>query len=370
MNPLPDRLNDALERQGIASSSEGWEPRQRATNDPEVEGLVQLASHLQVAPPLQADPTFARHLEQRLLARNAALQRSRPASSRWGWHVPRLVRAHPLLGVALSLVLVVMLLGTGVLVVAAQITNPNNPLYVVTCRVERACVSPTSLPADQAESNLQLARNWLNTLASLADPAHAGDYEHALSDFDQKLTAAAQSIAALPAGPNRDRLSSKLAQLQADARQTLQGLLLRLALPEQLATTNELGRLGAAVPHLTSVTITLPAHPNGQATVSLSGDDLQPGATLLVDGRPVTATGMPQQGAYVFLANWNGKQHPHTVGLLNPDGTVAETTAITVKSPVGNGNGNGNGGGTGNGGGNGNGGGSGHTNSGNRNGTS
>ena len=123
----------------------------------------------------------------------------------------------------------------------------------------------------------------------------------------------------------------------------MQGLLLRLALPERLATTEELGRLGATVPQLTSVTVTLPAHGNGQATVSISGTDLQPGATLLVNDQPVVATGTLQQGVYVFLANWKGKQHPHTVGLMNPDGTAAETTAITLKSPTGNGSGNGNG---------------------------
>lgn len=362
MNPLPDRFNDELERQGIAQSPDGREARQPHASDPEVEALVKFASRLQAAPPLQVDPRFARHLEGRLLARSAALQRSRPAPRRWGWHLPRLVRVHPVLGVALSLFLLVILLGGGVLVVAAQVSNPDNPLYAIKRWEEQVPVSLAGSQADQAKLDLQFARDRLNTLASLADPAHAGEYRHALSDLDQKLTTAAQAINALPTGPDRDRLSSELAALQANARQTLQGLLLRLALPERLATTDELGRLGATVPHLTSVTITLPTHPSGQATVSISGNDLQPGAALLLDGRPVVATGTLQQGVYVFTVNWNGNQHPHTVGIMNPDGTVAETTTITLRSPAGNGNGNGGGSGGGNG--NGNGGGSGHGNGG------
>jgi hypothetical protein len=351
MNPLSDRLNDALERRGIAQPSQGQEPRRPPTSDPEVDALVNVASRLQSAPALQVDPAFAHRLEKRVLARSAALGRSRPAPSRSFWHVPRFIRAHPALGVALSLFLVIILLGTGVVVVAAQVSNPDNPLYAIKRWIEQVPVSLSGSQTDQARLDLQYARDRLNSLADLADPAHDGEYQHALNDLDQKLTTAAQAINALPAGSDHDQLASDLAALKADARQTLQGLLLRLALPERLATTEELGRLGATVPHLTGVTVMLPTRPNGQATVSISGDDLQPGAELLVDGRVVNATGTLRQGIYVFLLNWNGKQHPHTVGIMNPDGTAAETTAIMLSSPPGGGSSSGNG--SGNGGGNG-----------------
>ena len=201
MDPLSDWLNDELERQEIAQSEDGRAPRPRRPSDPEFEELVRFASRLQKAPPLQVDRTFARRLEGRVLARNAALHRSRPAPRRWSWHFPRLVRAHPVLGVALSLCLLVILLGAGVLAVAAQITNPNNPLYAIKRWEGQGGASPTSSQANQAELDLQSARNSLNTLANLADPAHAGAYRHALSDFDQKLSTAAQAVNALPAGP-------------------------------------------------------------------------------------------------------------------------------------------------------------------------
>jgi hypothetical protein len=98
-----------------------------------------------------------------------------------------------------------------------------------------------------------------------------------------------------------------------------------------------------------SVEVILPQHPNEQAIISISGDDIQPGAQLLVDSRLAEATGSLQNGRYVFVANWAGKQHPYSIGILNPDGTTAQTAAITLNSSDAHGNsnhgGNGNGGG-------------------------
>ncbi len=74
--------------------------------------------------------------------------------------------------------------------------------------------------------------------------------------------------------PEHARVESQLATLQAEARHTLRGLLPQLTLPERLATTDELGRLGDTVPHLVSVEMVLPAHQGGQATISIAGDDL------------------------------------------------------------------------------------------------
>jgi len=126
-----------------------------------------------------------------------------------------------------------------------------------------------------------------------------------------------------------------------------------LALPERLVTTDELGRLDDTVPRLTSAVIVLPVHPNEQTTVSISGDDIQPGAQLLVDNRLVQVRGSFQNGLYVFVAQWVGNQHPHSIGILNPDETAAQTTVITLGSSnehgngssnhAGNGKGNGNG---------------------------
>ncbi len=352
MNPLYGYLNDRLERECLDARSWSEEELQdwrrsavhaaNGARDPEVDGLVALARRLQAAPALQVDPDFARRLERRILAGNTELRRRRTAP---GWVSPRSLWMHPVFGVAAVFCLLVLLLGTGVLVVAAQVSNPNSPLYVVRQWEQHVRISLAGSPADQAEQDLQNARDRLNTLADLADPAHAESYRQALVDLDQQISNATQAINALPAGPDRDRLSSELATLKTDARHILRRLLSPLAWSERLVTTHELGRLGSTVPSLQSVEITLPEHPNGQATVSITGDNLQPGAQLLVDGRLVEASGSLQNSLYVFVANWTGNQHPQSIGILNPDGTAAQTTAITLKTSGGSGRGNGNGGG-------------------------
>jgi len=352
MKPLPERLNDRLERRPVrfwhGEEPSDWllSPVHAPSQDPEADAFVALALRFQAAPPLQVDPDFARRLEQRMLARNAVLHLERPVRR---WAFLRLLRAHPVLRVALGLCFLLLLLFTGVLVGAAQATNPDSPLYPVKHWEQQVQVSLATSPENQVHLDLQFAQDRLKTLVALADATHAQAYSEALVELDQQLAAASRAIDTLPAGAEHDRVESQLATLQAAARHTLRGLLPQLALPQRLLTTDELGRLGDSVPHLVSVAITLPAHPNGQATISLSGADLEPGAQLLVDSRLVEATGALQNGRYVFVANWAGNQQPQRLGILNPDGTAAQTTTITLNSSDDHGNGNGNHGGNGNG---------------------
>jgi hypothetical protein len=346
MNPQPEQLHEVLERHR-RSAHNAWQSDQPLPDDPEVRALARLARSLQTASALQTDPDFARQLERRILAHNAARQRQHPHQRWWEKFLPRLTYAHPALALALGFCLLFIFLGAGVLVAAAQVTNPNNPLYAIKQWEQQIQGSPTGAQTAQAEQDVQAARDQLNLLPSLANAAHAGDYRHALADFDQQLRIATQAINALPAGQDHTRLAGELAALQLDARHMLRGLLLQLAVPERLATTDELGRLGDTVPHLTAVDVTFPAHPNGSATIRISGDNLQAGAALLVDGHVAPASGTLQQGGYLFTATWNGNQHPHSIGIMNPDGTVAQTTALTLHSTSSNGKGGGGGNGNG-----------------------
>lgn len=121
---------------------------------------------------------------------------------------------------------------------------------------------------------------------------------------------------------------------------------MRLDLPERLAliaTTEELGRLGDSVPMLTYAMVILPTHPNGRATIRLEGSGLEAGVQLLVNGAGVAASGTLQQGQLVFVVDWKGDQRPQNLGVLNPDGTTAQITAITITGTTNGTNGNQNG---------------------------
>src|SRR5260370_33451952 len=288
MKPLPERLNERLEQRNARSSS-GEEPAVSAlTRDAEADALVAIALRLQSAPPLRVDPAFARQLEQRILVRHAALHLEQPVR---GWSFPRLLRAHPVFRVALGLCLLLLLLGTGALLLPAQATNPDSPLSVVKHWEQQVQISRAHSPENQAHLDLHFAQDRLKTLVTLADAAHAQAYSEALVELDQQLSAAARASDALPAGAEHDRVASQLATLQAEARHTLRGLLPHLALSGRPLTTDELGRLGDTVPHLVSAEMVLAAHPRAQTTISIAGENIQPGAHLLVVGRWIDARG-------------------------------------------------------------------------------
>jgi Domain of unknown function (DUF5667) len=341
MKPLPERLNDRLSRgqhhrgQGEPDSGDAASILTRGAPAPEVDELLSLAWRLQAAPQLQADPDFAQQLERRLLVRQAALNRAQSAPRRF----PLLWNAHPALGLALALCLLVLVLGTGMLIAAAQVSDPANPLYAVKRWEQGMQVSLANSATSQATLHLQFASERLRSLAVLAGQGNDEAYQRALFDFDEQLGMAASAIASLPAGPERDHLNSQLNGLEDEARHTLRTLLPHLDVPERVITTGELGKLGEAVPRVLRVEITIPAQPGGRAIISISGSNIQPGAQLLVDGQVVEGTGAFEHGAYVVTVNWNGNQHPRSIGILNPDATAAQTDAIAMNTPNGNGSG-------------------------------
>ena len=351
MKPPEERLNDRLEQAAWGSGPSGQHPVGFTLRvgerepDPQVEELVALARRLQQAHQLQVAPDFARQLERRLLRRSAELQLQRGSRRRSFFS---LLRARPATSAVLSICLLLCLLGTGVLALAAQASTPTSPLYGLKRWEQTVQIQLSGSPADQATLDLQFAREQLQTLSSLASTAHASAYQEALSDLNQQVNAAASAITKLPASAHRAQLVGELAGLKGDAIGVLRGLLARLALSEQLGTTTELARLGDTVPLLRQASLTLPDHPNERATISFTGTDLQPGAHLLLNGKVIDETGTLQGGQVVFVVDWNGNQHPSSLGILNPDGTATETTAITIRAtgtggtPGGNQNGNGN----------------------------
>lgn len=343
MKSLPERLNDRFEQR-----HDPGRPGENHTNgyiahldDPEIDELVALARRFQAASQLQVDGAFANWLERRMLRHHLEVQEKKQTAR--GWWLLRSYRAHPALATLCSLCIVLLLVGTSTLVLAAQATSPNNPLYGLKQFEQHLQYSLAHSPADQAALDLQFTRERLAALASLADQAHTGAYVQALLDLNQQFTTTTRSINNVPAGTQRTQLLDGLNALVRQARQELRGFLPTLNVTESLATTTELGLLGESVPRLTAATLTLPARSDTSATISVSGSDIQPGAQLLVNGKRVQVTGTTSHNQFVFTVTWNGDQHPHSLGILNPDGTTAETLNITIINPNENDNGDDNG---------------------------
>lgn len=334
MKPLEDRLNDRLEQQMIATGlaehqASGWRPP-TSPPDPAIEELVEVARRFQAAPQLRADAAFASQLERRVLRHGLERQQK---GARGGFFL-RGLRGY----LALATVVCALLLGIGVVTVAAQASNPDSPFHKITQFLSPAS---TPAPADQATSDLKAARQQLNTLLSLTNPDQSSAYLQTLKAFEQQRSAATSTISLLPGGKQQQQLSTQLSALNADARQDLRALLPKLTLTAGIATTTELGHLGMSVPQITGATLTLSAHPNEPATISIFGSGIQPGAHLLVNGKQFPGTGTLSGGQITFVLHWNGDQHPHSLGIINPDATMAQTEAITIKIAKDNGNGNG-----------------------------
>jgi hypothetical protein len=285
--------------------------------------LVTLACHLQAAPSLQVHPEFAQRLEQRiLLHHHVALRQQQTVTTQKSWLFWRPLMAY----ISLAVVLVCSLLGSSVLALAAQTVTPSNPLYPVKKWEQQVQLSFAHSPSEQAEINLHIAQDRLNALAN----AHGEAYRQALTDLDGQMDATMHILNMLPAGQDHERFADDFAALKARARRTLRdGLLHRsLSEPERLATTDELRQLGDAVTQLRQAAIIFPSHSPTQATISLTGANFSAGGHVLIDQVVMGGSGMLQNGIYVFVVNWNGRALPHTVGILNADGTAAQTTEI------------------------------------------
>jgi hypothetical protein len=333
MRPLPDRLNDRLERQRhgerIAASSKD--------QDQEVDELAMLARRLQVTPQLRVDPGFAQRLEARILAHHAVQSRRQAPMTRGNV----LFQSAPWklgFGIALICLLVVGTMGT--LSVAAQVTNPHNPLYGIKLLEQHFQYPQMDATMTQAETNRNNAQTQMDKLANLTGSTHSADYRKGLADLERQIDQMTRSIQTLPPGPDRDNLANKLMKLKADARQMLRSLLPHLALSEQIMTTDELRRLGDTVPNIDSIVMVV-AHPQKQATITIMGNNLQPGARLVMDNHLMTTSGTWQNGTVVFIVSWPGKDSPKTIGILNPDSTATQTSTFTFTLTEGNNNGNG-----------------------------
>lgn len=331
MKPLPERFNDALEQQLAARRAQKRPEDQDQVlptgNDPEVEKLLALARRLQTAPPLQVDQEFARRLEGRLRAHQAAqhLARSEPKKAFWWFQGPVLRTAF----ILATVIICIILLGTGVMITAAQATNPSNPLYIVRQweqGIQQA--TPTAI-TNQAEQERQGVLDQLHTLSGLAKPAQTAAYNQGIIVLDQKLIHLTLTINALPGGPEQQRMLSELRTLKTTVNATLRGFLPQLAIAERLTTTDELSQLGDQVPELTNAAMVVSMSPKEQATVSLAGKNLVPEARLLIDDQLATADASIQNGIHVFVVDWSGQQAPATLGIMNPDGTATHTKTIT-----------------------------------------
>ncbi len=325
MKPRHERLNERLEAPSLFQRKQFRSPLP-GDQDPEMEELLGLAQYLHTSPDFKTDSTFAQELEQAVIAHTS--QQQAGSTTRRRRFFTRSVRMQ--LACAVLLIGLLLALGT---VMAAQVPSAASPFSFLKHLVPHppAVVNATATetPQEQAEASLQQAREQLNTLVNLANPAHATAYQQALTTLRQQIDNTSGLIDALPYGAGQTQLSKELSAFKDTARHTLHGLLYGMTLSERLVTTDALHHLGETMPVLTRALMITTLFPQKQAIITLIGTNLSPGAQVVVDDRVFANAGTFQPGTYVFIIPWSGTRSPGTIALLNADGTLVQTTAIT-----------------------------------------
>lgn len=262
---------------------------------------------------------------------------SRTMSARAAGRKQRRSMMLPVWARGLAVACVLLALGSGLFAAAAN-AQPGSPLFGLH-RAEQWVQVSLASPADKARLHVRYAGDALAALdravaGSRGDPT----YSSALATLQSELSAAASSIATLPAGQTRDALAAQLAAVEQHARDDLRAALPGLNWDDRVATTAALGGLGESVPHVMSATIDEIAGHDAQAAtrgghtvqIIVSGSGFVAGARLVINGQPAGTVLSVADGTLVAQVSLDPSLAGHVVsiGVENPDGTAARTSAI------------------------------------------
>ncbi len=358
---LEDRL-DALLTLRLDGSSRPSGASAGTGADDELMPLLQAADML--APLRTARPSaeFARSLEVRLLASVAShatdagmLARVNDTAGHqpggeFPWaastepSMPRRMRPRRTLGTRPLWQMVaaaVLLLVAGVsALTAAAAAGPGSPLFGLHRAEQNVRVQFASSQSDRVRLHLSYADEALSQL-DRAVTQQAGDpaYRAALTTFLTEQRAAAQGVAALPAGAERDALSAQLSALRAKAQSDLRAALHAISWSDRLATTQALGELGEIVPIVNDVNVTREDGQNVHIVrLVVQGSGFAAGATVTVGGQAVGTLLSSSATQLVVESDATTLHLPvRDVGVSNPDGTAALSPRIEMDNGAGNG---------------------------------
>jgi hypothetical protein len=191
--------------------------------------------------------------------------------------------------------------------------------------------------ADRVQLHLANARTALASLvAAVAHRTGDPTYSDALATLRSEDHAAATTLQTLPLGSERNNLTTQLQTLRRQERSDLYAALPKIGWLDQLATTQALGGLGAAIPQITSVTLEQLA-PSGEHNwkVTIIGLGFDSGAELIGGGSTVVGQVVTSGSTQLVVEISDGERHllNKDAGVRNPDGTVAALAALMEAGP-------------------------------------
>lgn len=222
---------------------------------------------------------------------------------------------------------------------AAAAAGPGTPLYGLRRWEQSMQVSIASNAADRTRLHIGYAQDALAALKSAAAQHQTGaPYDDALETFRDESHAAANNLEGVPAGGDRDALSSRLEQLLAQGRSDLHAALAVLPWSDRVTTTVVLADIGDTVLSVTQADMVYSSQGQHIWQITVTGSGFQQGAVLLVNGKPAgTVISVSPTSLVARISGDDSGPLPDNIGVANPDDTVSLTTNVSGHDPEDNG---------------------------------
>jgi hypothetical protein len=219
-------------------------------------------------------------------------------------------------------------LGTGSVAVAAANAAPGQALYAVRRVEQDVRTTLASNPAERVRLHLQYAQDALTAFdTAVASRSGEGADRDALATFAEEEQEASAELDNLPAGTERAILAAEVAALRGRGRQDVHAALASVTMswPLRADATHVLNQLGESVLAVAHATISGSSQHGAYLwTISIEGSGFASDAVVLVDDQPTgTIVSRSSTKLVAQVAEAALRDGMHTIGVSNPDGTVA-----------------------------------------------
>jgi hypothetical protein len=317
-----DLLLEQYKQGSIDSSSLSAEDAER----------VAAAASLTCLNTLEVPSAFAERIEERVRTRVHTLhlegipQKSHSHRRTIGYHTIPLRKYFALASIILLLALVFT--GFGVTRVAAN-SLPGDPLYQVKRLEQQIVVAQTQDQEQKVSLEIAHVSTALADLSAVVQERRSDtDITAALAVVASDTQGSQQAVNVLPEGQARENLVRTLTVTLNAERSALLQLLPDLSWSQHLAFTNQLGRVGEQIPLVTRVTAAWNA--NHMLILTITGKNFAPGVRPIIAevSRGIVMQQTSTTLTIAVVAADLPDEHAYTVGVANPDGTVAQIMVL------------------------------------------
>jgi hypothetical protein len=206
---------------------------------------------------------------------------------------------------------------------AAASSLPGDPLYSVKQWQQSFALAQAHNAADRAHIAIQNIRSGLSDLRTTV-AHHSSDSNDitALNTVAVQTRDAQSAVNDISPGDTREARAAELGSLITEEEQTLHQLLGQVDWSVRAAFTGQLGALGESVPTITGAQVT---EQHDLLILTITGHFFVAGTQVIFDNNTIPGAIVSQTSTQIVaqLDHSHSSGGHHTIGVVNPDGTVA-----------------------------------------------